>query len=548
MEVQVIYYFGTKSFADSEVEATRLFYELLLETDAVGIDIESVSLKDTTMVGVGVAPTTEDCFYFTEGEYHHVYNVLANDRITKVFHNCLFDLEELDRLGVERPVIGDTSYMARLLGLPGGLSELVRELHVLGWTDREYVALHMGDVMKEYNVKKTTDMPQAIVAAKCHQDCIATLAAYRAMLPHVTNATLEAYSVDIRMVPILLRLGRRGISLDQDKVEELISIYEQKVGHWRGVSETLGLKNPGSPVQVSSALQKRGVLFPKLYKGKYSVSTGERELKFKEDMLAQLVLQFRADNYFLTHYARPLRGKDRQYSHYHLDAATSRMSSYNMNLMNIPKGPARNCFIPDSGWFTMADGSQMQLRALAFESQDPVMLKIYENDGDIHQETADYFNMKRDSIIKSVNFGMAFGATEETVMDTANVNDWNLANKLILGWQKKYKIAWEWIAYQQEVGVRDGFVFTHFGRKLYVPLDRGKAHARRCAVNFPIQGVEAEIIKRWLIACDDRGLYELANIVHDEGIWDGYIEDLPDLNDFSPFHCPMNVSHVERWG
>lgn len=538
-----MYYFGTRSASSPG----QLFHRLMSETHAVGVDIECISLKDTTIVGVGIAPTTEDCFYFTEGEYHHVRDVLANDSIIKVFHNCMFDLEELWYLGVERPFIGDTAFLARLLGLSGSLRELVVDLDENGWTDRRYPACSMGALMKEHNAKTTLEMPQAIVAAKCADDCRATLAAYHAMLPRLDVDTREAYSVDIRMVPILLAVGKRGILLDQEHVEELIGEYQQKVDHWRKVSAILGLANPASPQQVSKALQKRGVLYPKWVKGKYTVTTDERTLKFKEDMLAQLVLKFRADNYFLTHYAKPLRGKVRQYSHYHLDAATSRMSSFDMNLMNIPKGTARNCFIPDSGHYTCADGSQMQLRALAFESQDPVMLRIYENDGDIHQETADYFGMKRSSMIKSVNFGMVFGATPETIMDTANVNNYELAQRLIAGWAKKYKVAWEWINYMQEVGLRDGVVFTHFGRKLYVPRDRGRAHAQRCAVNFPIQGIEAEIIKRWLIACDDRGQFELANIVHDEGIWDGYIEDLPDLNDYAPFNCPMNVKHIERW-
>jgi len=538
-----MFYFGSKASSN----LSQLFYRLMADTDTVGVDIESVSLKDKTIVGVGIAPTTEDCFYFTEGEYHHVRNVLANDRITKVFHNCLFDLEELWYLGVARPVIGDTAYMARLLGLPGSLSDLVVALHENGWADRLYRACNMGALMKEYHAKKTTEMPQEIVAAKCADDCRATLMAYRAMCPHLDVDTQEAYDVDVRMVPILLAIGKRGILLEQDRVEELISTYEQKVTHWRHVSGILGLANPASPAQVSVALQKRGVLYPKWSRGKYRVSTDERTLKFKGDMLAQMVLKFRADNYFLTHYARPLRGKIRQYSHYHLDAATSRMSSYDMNLMNIPKGPARNCFIPDSGWYTCADGSQMQLRALAFESQDPVMLRVYENDGDIHQETADYFGMKRTSMIKSVNFGMVFGATPETIMDTANVNDYALAERLISGWAKKYKVAWEWINHMREVGLRDGVVYTHFGRKLFVPLDRGRAHAMRCAVNFPIQGMEAECIKRWLISCDNRGKFELANIVHDEGVFDGYYDDLPDLNDFAPFQCPMNVKYIRRW-
>ena len=499
------------------------------------------------MVGIGVATSLEDTFYFTLGEWNQVVDVLNNDNISKVFHNCMFDLGELMWFGVSPYIpIEDTSYMARILGFPGALVDLSLNIAELGLSP--YVKCRgMKSVMEEYNAKTTRQMPEEVVAKKCSEDCKATLNAYSALRPLLSGALGEAYQVDIRMVPILLKLGRRGIKLDPKKVEELVNDYEQKVKHWEGICQNFELDNPASIPQVAKSLCARGVLFPKRAKGKYKVETGSRYLKFKEDILAQAVLKYREVAYFLSHYATPLQGKDRAFSHYHLEASTSRMSSFDMNFMNIPKGLARNCFVPDSEYFTCADGSQLQLRAVAFESQDPVMLKIYENDGDIHQETADYFHMKRDSIIKSVNFGMAFGATEETLMDTASVNDWELAHLLIEGWKKKYHVAWEWIANQQEVGLRDGFVFTHFGRRLYIPTNAGRAHAERCAVNFPIQGIEAEIIKRWLIRCDEVVDFPLANIVHDEGIWDGYVETLPDLNDFSPFNLPMNVKHIRRW-
>ena len=537
-----MYYFGKHKLTDG------LFRRLCQQSRIVAIDIETVSLKDTTMVGIGVATGLEDIFYFTLGEWNQVVDVLNNDNITKVFHNCMFDLGELMWFGVSPYIpIEDTSYMARILGFPGALVDLSLNIAELGLSP--YVKCRgMKSVMEEYNAKTTRQMPEEVVAKKCSEDCKATLNAYSALRPLLSGALGEAYQVDIRMVPILLKLGRRGIKLDPKKVEELVNEYDKMVRYWEGICQVFELENPASIPQVAKALCNRGVLFPRRVKGKYKVETGSRYLKFKEDILAQAVLKYREVAYFLTHYATPLRGKERAFSHYHLEASTSRMSSFDMNFMNIPKGLARNCFVPDNEYFTCADGSQLQLRALAFLSQDPVMLNIYENDGDIHQETADYFHRERDQITKAANFGAIFGITDEALAAEATTdNDVALAHELIEGWKKKYHVAWDWIASQQEVGLRDGFVFTHFGRRLYIPTHSGKAHAERCSVNFPIQGVEAEIVKRWLITCDDIGKYDLANIVHDEGVYDGYYEDLPLMGNFSPFNLPMNVKHIRRW-
>ncbi len=542
-----MYYFGKHKLTEN------LFRELCGEV--VAIDIETVSLKDTTMVGIGVATSLEDTFYFTLGEWNQVVDVLNNDNITKVFHNCMFDLGELMWFGVSPYIpIEDTSYMARILGFPGALVDLSLNIAELGLSP--YVKCRgMKSVMEDYNAKTTRQMPEEVVAKKCSEDCKATLNAYSALRPLLSGALGEAYQVDIRMVPILLKLGRRGIKLDPKKVEELVNVYQRKVVYWEGVCQNFGLENPASIPQVAKALCNRGVLFPKRTKGgKYKVETGEKFLRLKEDILAQAVLKYRDVAYFLSHYAKPLRGKSRAYSHYHLEASTSRMSSFDMNFMNIPgiksdpeKGGARFCFIPDSGWFTCADGSQMQLRDLAHHSQDREMMRIFNDpDGDLHQETAEDMQTTR-ALARSVNFGMIFGATDETLMETAGISDKQVAAALRLSWSRKYPQAWEWIESQHEVGFRDGFVYTSFGRKLYLPMQMGKAHILRCTVNYPIQGDESEVAKRWLIVCDETGKYDLANIMHDEGIWDGYIEDLPNMNDVAPYHQPMEVKHIRRW-
>ena len=206
----------------------------------------------------------------------------------------------------------------------------------------------------------------------------------------------------------------------------------------------------------------------------------------------------------------------------------------------------RSMYLPDSDTLTSADAGQMQLRILAHLSQDPVMMRIYNEGGDIHQETADYFGRPRDHLIKAVNFGVVFGATEQTIMDNTGC-DKATATAMLQGWFKKYKHAGEWIRYMQEVGVRDGYVYTDYGRKLYIPLGHGRkglGHAKRCCVNYPIQGTEAEIVKRWILRCAH---LPLILVVHDELIFDGYIENIPNIDGISNYYQPIEVNYRERW-
>jgi len=529
-----VYYFGNRKITSDTFE------EVMAESHDIAVDIETKSLKDPTIVGIGIAPNPDEAFYFVDGEFHHAYQYIQDPDYHKIYHNCMFDLYELDNPDTNS--IGDTAFLARLSGYPAELSKLSTILKMKGLTHN--YTFSMKEVMEVFNAKTTEGMPQERVAEKCALDCKSTLDAHNALYPTLDLASKEAYHLDCKMVSPLLKASKRGILLDPEKVEALVNEYEGKVDHYLNLCQQLGCKNPGSSQQVARALAKQGSLFPKKVGGDWKYDTSKDNLKYKANLLAQAVVLYRGANYFLTHYARPLVGKERQYSRFHLDASTSRMSSYDMNLMNIPKGSARECFLPDSGVMTCADASQMQLRILAYLSEDPVMISVFDNNGDIHQETADHFGMERSATIKSVNFGMIFGGTDETLMETANITDRKVAAELRRKWGQKYKRAWEWIQYQQDVGLRDGYVYTAFGRKLYIPMDKGRGHARRCSVNFPIQGTEAEVVKRWILACSH---LDLMLVVHDEMLFDGQVE-LPDgLDKLCPWVQPINITIQERW-
>jgi len=470
--------------------------------------------------------------------------------VRKVYHNAMFDLPELSKYGADVVNVGDTAILARLLGKPAKLTKLAFNLAVC--EEAPYVDVYgMDEVLAELvsGRSKTCDkMPERYLAEKCALDVKATFTAWDALIRMPDEDTQTAYDLDIKMMPVLLEMATVGIKIDQGWLAGLIAKYSALRAHYLTVCQHYGLENPGSTQQTAECLMNRGVLFPKYKHGEYSVDTGKDTLKYITDIVAQAVISYRHVTHTLSHYLTPMVGLDRVHTHFHLDAATGRMSSYHPNLINIPQGVDRGIYIPDTDEWMCADGSQMQLRILAYLSGDPVMLRVFASGGDIHQETADYFGMPRSKLIKSVNFGIAFGATAQTIMDTANddgitVKDIKQAQVLLKGWGKKYKVAWEWISYMQQEGVKRGYVYTDYGRKLYIPLDRGKAHAARCCVNYPIQGTEAEAVKRWILAC--RGL-PLRLVIHDELIFDGKC-DVPELGDFCKWPQPMGTKMKVRW-
>lgn len=536
-----MYYFGKQKLTDT------LFTESV--GSVIAVDIETVSLIDRTMLGVGIATSPDDAFYFTTPEIDAALPVLKDPDITKVYHNCMFDIYGLYDYDVDMTNMDDTAVLARLLGLPGALKGLCFNLAVKNLIPHITV-FGMKEVLDEFGTKTCDLMPERYVAEKCALDVKATFHAHRSLMQLVDGHCREAHDVDMQVAPILTGMSKRGISIDPARLSYLIGEHERERDRYLKLCNELGLQNPNSVPQVQKALMDRGVLFPKKERGKWKVKTNKDTLKSIPDVLAQAIIAFRHEAHNLSTYLYPLLDQERSYTHFHMDAATSRMSSFEPNLNNVPGeknggSQMRSMYIPDSGWFTCADASQMQLRILAHLSQDPVMLRVFDNNGDIHQETADYFGRPRDNIVKNVNFGVVFGATYQTVMEKTGA-DRATAEMMLKGWFKKYKRAGDWIHEMQEQGVRDGYVYTDYGRKLYIPVDGGRAHAHRCCVNYPIQGTEAEAIKRWMLRCVEATHIPVL-VVHDELIFDEWADDLPTMEGITNYRQPIGVCHKDRW-
>ncbi|GAH12816.1 unnamed protein product, partial [marine sediment metagenome] len=153
-----------------------------------------------------------------------------------------------------------------------------------------------------------------------------------------------------------------------------------------------------------------------------------------------------------------------------MDAITGRVSSARHNLQNIPKGRMRSIFLPDTPPFTDLDFSQIELRTLAYIAQDDAMQAIFDSEGDIHQATAELMETSRYKA-KSTNFAMIYGATDETLMETAGVTSKAKAQELRLAWSRAYPKAGNWIEAQQQSAPRTGHITTLYGRRIPLPSE-----------------------------------------------------------------------------
>lgn len=521
----------------------------------IGVDTETISLKERIAIGIGIAVEPNIGFYFPLFPKESVtvpWHLLKDPNVTQVYHNGMFDLACLREYNICDTNVMDTNIMSRLLCYKyNGLSDLT-------WIHKTEV-YEVKELLAKYNAKLMLDLPPNMVARKCIQDACATLKLYYEFLPQMDLPYLKT---EMETIPIMLRMSERGLKIDQEIRIELEEQLTSEVETYLEMCEELEAFNPGSPQQVAYILAKRGSynVFSRLpfTRNKYgrhttTLSTAKEILEYMEDPLAQLILSFREKSKLLCTYIKPWSGDDRAFTRYHLDAITGRPSSTDRNMQNIPGANSRGginvraMFLPDSGVWTDVDFSQTELRVLAYLSQDREMLHIYESDGDIHQIAADFMGIDR-KIAKNVSFAMIYGGTVQTLMETAHIKSMDRAAQLKEMWFQLFPRAADLIQTLQHDSLVTGRAKTVFGREIRLPTqdEEGVDAIHRKAVNYPIQATAAEIMKRALILC--QGM-DMALQVHDEILIDGIVT--PDmfecLEHIAPFKTPVSIKYLERW-
>jgi DNA polymerase-1 len=359
---------------------------------------------------------------------------------------------------------------------------------------------------------------------------------------------MEYLNIEMELIPILLEMSYRGLLIDQEARRELELRLEKEVKYYQDLCEGEGF-NPGSPQQVAYILAKRGAysVLPRIpfTKGYRSISTEEKVLNKMDDPMAAIVLNYRTKSKLLNTYIKPWGMDERAYCRYHLDAITGRPSSTNRNMQNIPAGEPRGVFIPDDGVWTDIDFSQVELRTLAYLAGDREMQYIFESGGDIHQYTADFLGIER-KLAKNTNFAIIYGATDETLAETAGIRNIARARELKERWFRLYVEAGDWAQERQLKALEYPYARTVFGRNIRLPTleEEDSGGIMRKAVNYPIQGSASEVLKRALIMCKE---LPMALTVHDEILFDGKVELPNGLEHIAPFYTPISVKYLQRW-
>jgi DNA polymerase I-like protein with 3'-5' exonuclease and polymerase domains len=355
-----VFYFG----ADNADE--RMKYWLEHPPFAIAVDVETVSLEERLPVGIGIAFSPTEAMYIQlYPEPNHkaleaIRPILASAQIVKCAHNWMFDMGVIPMIPIieksfDRVNIFDTNVAARLKGYEFTSLE-----------DLSFSVLHrqhdgMATVMKRYGAKDTTEVPIAVLSAKCAEDCMLTYSLFLEWQEDIRSNFGEYFLVEMAVIPILLDLSQQGIDIDQDALEGLIGRYEAEVAFYEGTIKGYGIEKPGSSQQVGYMLAKRGTML-RFTRSKRQLSTRMEDLEFVEDPLAAAVIGWRKKSKFLSTYLMPLRGQNRFYTEYFLDTVVGRLNSRNRNIQNIPtkdekagEPGARFMFVPKNGCYTTGD-------------------------------------------------------------------------------------------------------------------------------------------------------------------------------------------------
>ncbi len=544
-------YFGDLLPGDPEIK--RVFDSLEPNPPKlIACDVETISLTDQRVLGLAIATPEGHAFYFDIYEPTLPWPLFFRPDITKLWHNGPFDLarEALGKFKVDTENMGDTVVVMRLLPDIGNTLEEASQ-HV------RTQARNMGDVLREHSVTTCDQLPWAVLAEKCATDALATMQVWQKFRPQIDN---EYYEVQNKFQKRLIQMSYRGIKLDKERVRLIDRELEANLLLYNNLARRQGF-NPHSPRQVAAILNSRGWFLPTSRSG--APSTSEETLRDIPDALAQLTIICRKYNKLHGTYIHKWKDLERAYTHYRMDAATGRTSSYKDNLQNTPTGQrggdivpragsVRSVFIPDTEYGTHWDLAQIELRALAYLSGD-LELQAALNDParDLHKETMILYNIPSRVQTKNVTYGIVFNGSDYEIAIGAGISDLNVIRRAKYAFAKAYPQCWAWMQAQQEIALQTMRVTTLFGRVLRI--DQGnkglsEKHVRNCGINWPIQGTAAEAFQRIALAVEadipsENWLAQSHDDFWNNGVW----KLSKDLEHIVPFWTPIELEHVTRF-
>ena len=559
---------------ENEGELRRLC-DFFITKEFVSIDTETTSTDaiSAELVGLSFSAEESKAFYVpVPANYEEALKVVEifkplyeSDKIMKIGQNIKYDYEVLTRYGVTIQGKMFDTMIAHYLIQP----ELHHNMDYLAETLLGYQTIHIEELLgpKGKKQKNMRDLSPTDIYEYAAEDADITLRLRNVLEPRLKELGVEElfWNIEMPLVRVLADMELNGVCLDTEALQDTSKIFTERMKQ----NEQEIYKEAGEEFNISSPKQVGDILFGKLQimdkpkktkTGQYVTSEEVLQSLENKSPIVRNILNYRGMKKLLSTYIDALpKLINPRTGHIHTSfnqalTATGRLSSSDPNLQNIPVRTddgkeIRKCFIPEEGClFFSADYSQIELRIMAHLSEDENMMEAFREGHDIHRATAakiwhEDINKVTDAQrkkAKQANFGIIYGITTYGLaqrMDISNAE----AKDLIQDYFRTFPKVQAYMEHAKEVARAKGYAETLFHRRRYLADINSRnatvrGFAERNAINAPIQGTEADIIKVAMVRIWER--------FKKEGIRSKMILQVHDELNFSVY--PEEREQVER--
>lgn len=559
---------------DNKQEAVEL-YDFLRTKKNLSLDTETTSTNaiEAELVGLSFAVTENEAYYVAIPanrqealEYVDIFKPIYEDpEILKIGQNIKYDYMVLRNYGVDLQGRMFDTMLAHYVIQP----ELQHNMDYMAETLLNYQTVHIEELIgpKGKNQKNMRDLSPQEVYEYAAEDADITLRLKNVLEPRLKEVGAERLFWDIEMplVKVLADMELNGVRLDTQQLKLTQQTFTERMNAY----ERHAYEEAGETFNIASPKQVGDILFGKMQLLEKPKRTKTGQYVTSEEVLQQLrgkapivddILNYRGMKKLLGTYVEALpKLINKRTGHIHTSfnqaiTATGRLSSSDPNLQNIPVRDddgkeIRKCFIPDEGcrWFS-ADYSQIELRIMAHLSADENMTEAFREAFDIHRATAakiwkesmDQVSDSQRKKAKQANFGIIYGITAFGLSQRMDIPTGE-ARKLIDDYFETFPKVHQYMEDAKRMAREKGYAETLYGRRRYLPDINShngtvRGFAERNAINAPIQGTEADIIKLAMIRIWKR--------FKDEGIRSKMTLQVHDELNFSVY--PNEAEKVER--
>ena len=527
---------------DNQEEMQKLC-DFFLTNEILSLDTETTSTNpiEAELVGLSFAVEETKAFYVPvpadRDEAQKIVEIFRpvyeNPKILKIGQNLKYDLEVLARYGIKLQGPMFDTMIAHYLLQP----ELRHNMDYMAETLLNYQTIHIDQLIgaKGRGQRSMRDLLPSQVYEYACEDADITLRLKNVLEPRLKEAGVESLFRDIEMplMPVLAEMEMNGVCLDTKALSETSKLFTERMLQLEQHIYELA----GEPFNISSPKQVGDILFGKMKIIEKPKKTKTGQFVTSEEVLMQLrskspivgeILDYRGLKKLLGTYVDALpKLINPQTGHIHTSfnqavTATGRLSSSDPNLQNIPvRGEdgkeIRKCFVPEENCqFFSADYSQIELRVMAHLSGDENMIRVFREGKDLHAATAATIYKKniddvtRDERTKSkrANFGIIYGITVFGLAERLDISR-DEAKMLIDGFFQTFPRVHDFMEQAKQTARERGYAETLFHRRRYLPdINSRNATVRnfaeRNAINAPIQGSAADIIKVAMIRIHER--------------------------------------------